>query len=111
MGKKKKAKRLKDVCLHCGFMKMHRDKWPDWRPDRDNKDPTAFNDMVRSAANIVSEVFGMLGEKDRAAFYARVDRDIAKRETFAAIMSGKPISVKEMMEKLGIIKPDEPVKH
>ena len=47
------------------------------------KDPAAFNDMVRSAANIVSEAFGMLGEKDRAAFYARVDRDIAKRETFA----------------------------
>lgn len=73
LSKKKKAKMLEDVCLHCGFFQLHKDKWPDWRPDKDNPDPTAFNDLVHSAVNIVAELFTMLDESDRMKFFIRVN--------------------------------------
>ena len=72
MGKKAKAKLLEDVCLHCGFFKMHADKWPDWRPDADNRNKDAFNDLVRSAIKIVAEIFSMLDTADQMQFMHNV---------------------------------------
>jgi hypothetical protein len=72
MKKAKKAKLLEDVCLHCGFMQMHGDKWPEWRADGDNVSQDAFNDLVRSTVKIVAEVFTMLDPMGQMQFQRRV---------------------------------------
>jgi len=72
LSKKAKAKLLKGMCLHCAFLKIHQDKWPNWRPDADNQSPDAFNDLVRSTVKITAHVFSMLGEANQMMFMREV---------------------------------------
>ena len=72
LSKKAKAKLLKGMCLHCVFFHIHRDKWPNWRPDKDNQSEDAFNDLVHSAAKITAQVFSMLDEADQMIFMRQV---------------------------------------
>lgn len=88
MARKKKldkAELLKDVCLHCGFMTMHHDKWPNWKPEIEYDETNvehnnAFNDLVRSAAKIVAEVFMMLSPLDQMKFMSNVMSDVQRAE-------------------------------
>lgn len=99
MKKKEKAELLKDVCLHCGFMKMHEDKWPKWRADTEynENDPEAvkaFNDLVRSAAKIVADVFMMLAPMDQMKFMRNVMTDVQMAEQGG---DNRPESVAEVI--------------
>ena len=97
MGKKAKAKLLEDVCLHCGFFKMHSDKWPDWRPDAENQSTDAFNDLVRSAIKIVAEIFSMLDTADQMQFM----RNVMVSQAVGELAKDKDaVSLKEVLEKV-----------
>lgn len=107
MGKKAKAKLLEDVCLHCGFFKMHADKWPDWRPDADNHNSDAFNDMVRSAIKIVAEIFSMLDESDQMQFMRNV---MVSQEINKLAEDKDARSLKEVLERVKVAL-NGPTKH
>jgi hypothetical protein len=97
MGKKKSNKEwredvLKDVCLHCAFFNIHKDKWPDWKPSGDNKTDDAFNDLVRSTIKIVAEVFTMLDPMGQMKFMRRV------METYATSESDAPQTLAELLK-------------
>jgi hypothetical protein len=91
--KRDMAKQMEDVCLHCAFFQAHGDKWPDWRPDGDNVNVEAFNDLCRSAVKIVAEVFSMLDEGDQMHFMQRVMVAHAARE-----LGTKPVA--EVVENI-----------
>jgi hypothetical protein len=114
LGKKARQKLLANVCLHCGFFKLHKDKWPDWKPTDEAKKGDAFQDMVHSATEIVAEIFSMLDESGRMKFFENVELSVKNHELFDS-MKGKPVSLKEFLEKFGISlgdkKPPEPIKH
>lgn len=99
MGKKRK-RNLDDLCLHCVFFQAHQDKWPDWKPDGDNKDIRAFNDMVHSASKIVTEIFLMLDPLQQMMFWRevfaqlrRVEGDEHQQPTLADVMEAFKASV------------------
>ena len=91
LSKKAKAKMLKGMCLHCAFLKIHQDKWPNWRPDKDNQSQDAFNDLVRSTVKITAHVFSMLDEADQMIFMRQVSLIQATQD-----IDAKPI--KEILE-------------
>ena len=71
MGKGKK-KDLTEVCLHCLFIKAHRDKWPAWSPTSDDTGSESFQDLVHSAIKIAIHVFMYLEEADQMRFMQEV---------------------------------------
>jgi hypothetical protein len=100
MGKKAKAKLLEDVCLHCGFFKMHGDKWPDWRPDKHSDvDNAAFNDLCKSAIKITAEVFSMLDEGDQMMFMRQV---MVSQAVHEATEGKNAVELKEVLAKVKV---------
>jgi hypothetical protein len=103
MSKKSKRKKseLDGVCLHCIFMKAHRDKWPDWKPEGDEEGEVAFQDLVHSAIKIAVNVFAYLGEKDQMKFMQSVMDKTSKLDEGRAVISN-------LLEQL---KPRGPTEH
>ena len=94
----------KDVCLHCGFFKLHQDKWPKW--SRETHDQEAFSDLVHSTIKITAEVFTMLDRMDQMRFMRQVMDTCNELENPSVAEA-----IQSLKELFAMIKPNGQTKH
>jgi hypothetical protein len=107
------TKKHEGACLHCAFLKLHHEKWPEWKSDDDSPSgKVAFNDLVRSTVKIVAEVFTMLDPQDQMQFMHMVMTTYKASIGEINPLPQSPEEIKEIKELVEIFRrQSEPTKH